>query len=42
MNEFLPYVNRDVLGSYQNEVSYLKMWLINRLEWMKTAFDNID
>jgi len=42
MNEFLPYVNRDVLGSYQNEVSYLKMWLINRFEWMKTAFDNID
>lgn len=30
-----------VLGAYENEVQYLKSWLIERMEWMKTEFDKM-
>ena len=40
--EFMPSVNRDVWGSYQNEVQHLKNWLNLRFEWLKEAFDNLD
>lgn len=29
--------NNEVLGSYQNEVQYLKSWLNRRFEWLNTA-----
>lgn len=29
--------NSEVLGSYQNEVQYLKSWLNSRFEWLNTA-----
>ena len=28
-----------VMGSYYNEVNYLKNWLSSRMDWLKTAFD---
>ena len=30
-----------VLGAYENEVHYLKSWLISRMEWMKKEFDQM-
>ena len=31
--------NNDIWGCYQNEVQCLKIWYLNRLEWLKTTFD---
>jgi hypothetical protein len=30
-----------VLGIYENEVQYLKSWLIDRMDWMKAQFDRM-
>ena len=33
--------NYDIWGSYQNEVQGLKHWLVTRMEWLKTQYDNM-
>ena len=33
--------NYDIWGSYQNEVQGLKNWFVNRMEWLKTQFDQM-
>lgn len=42
LNSFIPTVNRDVWGSYNNEVQYLKTWLGQRMDWLKTAIDEMN
>ena len=42
INVLMPDVNRNVWGSYENEIQYLKDWLNRRLEWMKTAFEKMN
>lgn len=40
---FYEYVlpNYEVWGSYQNEVQSVKMWLNNRMDWLKAEFDKM-
>lgn len=33
--------NVSILGIYENEVQYLKSWLMNRMDWMKAQFDRM-
>ena len=33
--------NYNIWGSYQNEVQELKVWFTNRMEWLKTQFDQM-
>lgn len=33
------YFNYNVLGAYENEVTWLKEWLVKRLEWMKQTYE---
>lgn len=33
--------NRDIWGSYYNEIEQLKEWLDNRMDWLKDAYDNM-
>lgn len=42
LNQFLPNKNRDVWGSYNNEVQYLKTWLNQRMDWLKMAIDQMN
>lgn len=36
------YYHRDVWGSYNNEVQYMKGWLIQRMDWLNTAIDKLN
>ena len=33
--------NYDIWGSYNNEVQSMKIWIKNRMEWLKTEFDKM-
>lgn len=33
--------SHDIWGTYSNEVTWLKNWLINRMDWMKDEFESI-
>ena len=33
--------NYNIWGSYQNEVQNMKEWFVQRMEWLKTRFDNM-
>ena len=33
--------NYAIVGAYENEVAYLKEWLIHRLEWLDSAINNL-
>jgi len=41
LDEYI-WPNAYVGGSYENEISYLKNWIINRLNWMDEELDFID
>ena len=40
--QYLPDRNRDVWGCYNNEVQYMKSWLVQRMDWLKTAIDQMN
>ena len=33
--------NRDVWGCYENEVQYMKQWLMRRMEWLRAEFEKM-
>lgn len=35
------YLGNVVLGAYYNEVNYMKQWFIDRMEWLKVAYENL-
>ena len=40
--EFTPNVSRDVWGSYNNEVQYMKDWIIRRMDWLHNAISQLN
>ena len=37
----VPQFGYSAFGAYYNEVSYLRQWLIDRMEWLKTAYEQM-
>ncbi len=37
----IPQFGYSAFGAYYNEVSYLRQWLIDRMEWLKTAYEQM-
>ena len=33
--------NYSIMGSYENEVTNMKSWLIKRMDWLKKAIDEL-